>query len=159
MVALSVVDVKVEAAKRKLDQESRELGLEKRWRPSYSEVVVTIGIILLFLTIGLYFHLDQPVQRRQIVLDPANPIDMFSNLQSALGRYAAANGDRYPIGLFLLIPNYLVDTGQNRRVLRYMVYRLDEARGYVITVKENAPFTGKEYVVTPDDLLFRDDLR
>ena len=152
MVGLSVVDVKVEAARRKLKQEARQLGLDKRWRPTYIQVVLTVGAVLAVFIVGLGFYWSQPEQPRQLILNPDDPMSVLGELQIALDHYALAHRGRYPISLFLLVPDYLADTGQNRRVLRYLVYRLDVSEGFVLRIKENAPLTGKELVATANGI-------
>jgi hypothetical protein len=77
---------------------------------------------------------------------------MLAKVQVALEHYALVHRGRYPISLFLLVPDYLADTGQNRRVLRYLVYRLDPGEGFVLRIKEDAPLTGKELVATANGI-------
>jgi hypothetical protein len=69
-----------------------------------------------------------------------------------LARYSAVHKDSYPDSLFDLLPDFLADIGQNRKVLRNLVYRLDAQEGYVLRIKENAPFSGKELVATTKDI-------
>lgn len=148
MVALSVEDVKAEEAERKLAEEARRLGLAKKWRPTYIQAVLTIGALLALLLIGLRFYWSSPVPHRKVILNPASPMRLFATLQTALEYYAITNGGRYPDNLNELLPKYIDDISQNRKVLRQLKYELDLREGYVLKMRDKAPFPGKDLVVT-----------
>ena len=148
MLALSLHEVKSETARLKQAKQARRLGLEKGWRPSYLQVLLMVGGVLATLFVGLSFYWGQPVQRPQVVLDPAKPMSLLTELQYALARYGAAHQDHYPDSLYDLLPDFLADTEQNRKVLSNLIYGLDRREGYVLRMKENAPFPGKELVTT-----------
>ena len=148
MVAFSVNDVTAEEAKRKLAGEARRLGLDKKWRPNYIQVVLMIGALLAMALIGLRIYWSHPVPHRKAILNPANPMRLFANLQTALEHYAITNGGSYPDKLFELLPKYIDNVAKNRRVLRQLHYELDLREGYVLKIKDKAPLPGKELVVT-----------
>ena len=148
MLALSLQDVKSETTRLKQAKQSQRLGLDKGWRPTYLQVLFMVGGVLASLFVGLYFYWGQPVQRPQVVLDSSRPMGLLTELQYALTRYGAAHQDRYPDSLYDLLPDFLTDTERNRKVLHNMVYGLDAREGYVLRIKENAPFPGKELEAT-----------
>ncbi len=152
MLALSLHDVNGETIRRKQAEESQRLGVKKRWRPAYLQVLVAVGALLALLLIGLRFYWSQPVQRPQVFLDTASPMRLLTKLQFSLAHYGAAHKDRYPESLFDLLPDFLADTGQNRKVLRNLFYRLDAREGYVLRIKDSAPFPGKELVLTAEHI-------
>ena len=152
MLALSIQDVKNEASRRKQAEEAQHLGLDKKRRPTYLQFVVAVGGLLALLFVGLQFYLGQPVQRPQITLNSASPMVLLSRLRLALQQYGAAHNDRYPESLYDLLPDYLADDEQNRKVLRNLVYRLDARSGYLLRLKQGAPFPGKELVATAEDI-------
>jgi hypothetical protein len=152
MLALSLYDVKNESTKLREQEKTKRLGLEKRWRPSYLQALLTVGGVLALLLVGLQIHWNQPVHRPRVVLDTNHPMRLLSQLQLAIAQYSAAHKDRYPDSLYDLLPDFLADTGQNRKVLRNSSYGLDERNGYVLRIKSNAPFPGKELVATANDI-------
>ncbi len=152
MLALSLYDVKNETTKRREQEKAQRLGLKKRWRPSYLQALLTVGGVLALVLVGLRIHWDQPVHRPRVVLDTNHPMRLLSQLQLAIARYSAAHKDRYPDSLYDLLPDFLADTGQNRRVLRNSYYGLDVRDGYVLRIRSNAPFPGKELVATANDI-------
>jgi hypothetical protein len=152
MLALSLQDVKDEADRRKQAEEAQHLGLERKRRPTYLQVVVAAGGLLALVLLGLNFHLGQPVQTPQIILNPNNSMGLLTRLQFVLELYAAAHHDRYPGRLYDLLPDFLADNEQNRKVLGNLVYKLDARNGYLLRIKESAPFSGKELVATAEDI-------
>lgn len=152
MLALSLHDVKNETTRRREEEKAQRLGLEKRWRPSYLQALFTVGAVLALLLVGLRVYWDQPVRRPLVVLDTNRPMRLLTQLQLAIAHYSAAHKDRYPDTLYDLFPDFLADTGQNRKVLRNFYYGLDVGNGYVLRIKENAPFPGKELVATANDI-------
>jgi len=154
MLALSLKDVKSEATRRKQAEEAQQLGLKKRYRPGYLHILLAVGAMLALLFVGLRFYWGLPVQRPQIVLDATSPMRLLTKLQFALSQCATAHQDRYPDSFYDLLPDFLADTAQNRRVLRNLLYRLDARQGYVLSINKNAPFPGKELVATAEDIRF-----
>ncbi len=152
ILTLSLQDVENGAIRRKPADKVQRLGLKKGWRPTYLQVLFSVGAILALLFGGLWFYWNQPVQRPQVVLSSASPRQLLTRLQYALAWYGAVHKDSYPDSLLDLLPDFLADTGQNRKVLRNLVYRLDAREGYVLRIKENAPFSGKELVATTKDV-------
>jgi hypothetical protein len=157
VVALSVHDVRVEAARRKLAEEAERLGLERKWRPTYSQILLSAAAVLIFLLFGLQLYWNRPVPRRQAILDPSSPIGLLTTLRFSLEHSAAVNNGRYPKSLYDLLPQFLTDTPENRRILRQFDYRLDERQGYLLQIKESAPFSGKELVATAAGIRLRSE--
>ncbi len=148
IVALSADDVEAEESNRALEKEARRLGLEKKWRPTYIQVVLTIGAVLLLMILGLHLHWSQTERQPLILLNPAKPLDVLASLQLALARYAVTHYEQYPDNLFELLPDILPDKGQNRRVLRFLDYRLDAREGYRLRIKPGSPMSGQNLVAT-----------
>ncbi len=152
MLALSLHDVKDETTRRREEEKAQRLGLEKRWRPSYLQALLAVVAVLALLLVGLRIYWDQPVYRPRVVLDTDRPMRLLKQLQLAIAQYSAAHKDRYPESLYDLLPDFLADNEQNRKMLRNFYYGLDSGNGYVLRVKENAPFPGKELVATANDI-------
>ncbi|UCG11566.1 MAG: hypothetical protein JSU72_13650 [Deltaproteobacteria bacterium] len=152
MLALSVEQVKNETTERQLSHEARRLGLGGKWRPAYLQIVITMGTVLAVLLISFYLLGAQPEPPPEIVLDPANPVELLASLQAALELYAAAHEGQYPKNLYDLIGNSLADTPLNRRALRDLSYKRDQSEGYRLQVKSSASVSGEGLVATADDM-------
>jgi hypothetical protein len=152
IVALSAEDVETEESNRKLSAEARRLGLAKKWRPTYIQVVVTIWVVLLIMLLGLHLHWSQIERQPLMLLNPAKPIEVLASLQLALLRYAVTHGERYPDNLYDLLPDILPDKGRNRGVLRSVYYRLDDSEGYRLQIKAGAPMSGQNLVATANGI-------
>lgn len=148
VVALSLEDVKTEATRRTLQQEARRLGLVVKWRPTYIQAVLAAGAVLLVLLMTLRLHWSEPMPQRTILLDPERPISVLGNLQIALEQYALTHDGSYPYSLYDLLPRFLDDSVRNRRVIRHLSYTPDEEQGFLVKIKDDAPFPGKELVCT-----------
>jgi len=150
-------DVKADVKNRQLRRETRGLDPSKRWRPTYLQVVLTIGIVLAVLLFGLRIHWREPVHRPEIILDPTIQMNLLTKLQFSLERYATAYGDRYPDDLYDLLPDYLAETEQNRYILSMLYYEIDQHEGYIVSVKEDAPFPGEKLMATAEDIRLAED--
>lgn len=153
-VALSLQEVKTETAERKLDREARRLGLHRGWRPSYIQVLLTVAVVLAVVLLGLQLYWHHPVSRPKISLDQNNPIQLLNDIRFALEQYVAAHDGTYPDTLYLLLPDFIADTRENRRIIRYLEYQLPEGDGYLLEIKERSPLPGKELVATRNGIQF-----
>jgi hypothetical protein len=63
-----------------------------------------------------------------------------------------ANGNRYPDSLYELLPRYLHDAAENRRVLRYLEYNLNESEGYLLRIKPESAISGENLIATAEDI-------
>jgi hypothetical protein len=152
MLALSLNDVKSEATMREQEEEDRRVGLHKKWRPTYIESVLMIGLLLVLVLVGLRFYWDRTELRPAITLDVNNPVELLAEFQAILARYSVANGNRYPDSLHELLPRYLNDAAENIRVLRYLEYNLNERQGYLLRFKPGSPISGENLIATAEDI-------
>jgi hypothetical protein len=63
-----------------------------------------------------------------------------------------ANGNRYPDSLYELSPRYLHDAAENRRVLRYLEYNLNEREGYLLRMKPESAISAENLIATAEDI-------
>ena len=152
MLALSLNDVTSETTMREQEEEDRRVGLHKKWRPTYIESVLTIGLVLVLVLVGLRFFWDRTELRPPITLDVNNPVELLAEFQAILARYSVANGNRYPDSLHELLPRYLNDAAENIRVLRYLEYNLNERQGYLLRFKPGSPISGENLIATAQDI-------
>ena len=129
-------------------------GVDKSWLSNYLRVFLPIAVVLFIglVSLRLFFIDDTVPSRPPINLDPKDSLELLMSLQVALAKYSAAHEDKYPTTLSDLFPDPLADTGQNRRLLRYLVYYLDDRDGYRITIKEGSPLSGKDLIATANDV-------
>jgi hypothetical protein len=152
MLALSLNDVKSETTMREQEEEDRRVGLQKKWHPTYIVSVLTIGLVLVLVLVGLRFYWDRTELRSAITLDVNNPVELLAEFQAILARYSVANGNRYPDSLHELLPRYLNDAAENIRVLRYLEYNLNERQGYLLRLKPGSPISGENLIATAQDI-------
>ena len=152
MLALSLNDVKSETTMREQEEEDLRVGLHKKWRPTYIESVLMIGLLLVLVLVGLRFYWDRTELRPAITLDVNNPVELLAEFQAILARYSVANGNRYPDSLHELLPRYLNDAAENIRVLRYLEYNLNERQGYLLRFKPGSPISGENLIATAQDI-------
>ncbi|MGW8221965.1 MAG: hypothetical protein ACWGP1_07440 [Syntrophobacteria bacterium] len=152
MLALSLNDVESETTKRDQEEEDRRVGLHKKWRPTYIESVLTIGLVLVLGLVGLRFYWDRTELKSAITLDVTDPVELLAEFQAILAHYAMANGNRYPDSLYELLPRYLHDAAENRRVLRYLEYNLNESEGYLLRIKPESAISGENLIATAEDI-------
>ena len=148
MLALSVEEVKSETTRREQDEEDTRVGLQKKWRPTYIQVVLTIGALLLLALAGLQLHWRQTEGKPKIILDPTQPVELLAGVQAALADYFLAQGNRYPDSLYDLFPSFLSERGENRRALRHLLYSPAKREGYLLRIKPGSPISGEELVAT-----------
>ena len=152
MLALSLNDVKSETTIREQEEEDLRVGLHKKWRPTYIESVLTIGLVLVLGLVGLRFYWDRTELKSAITLDVTDPVELLAEFQSTLAHYSVANGNRYPDSLHELLPSYLNDAAENRRVLRYLDYNLNEREGYLLRIKPESAISGENLIATAEDI-------
>ncbi|MGD8507475.1 MAG: hypothetical protein PVH81_01150 [Syntrophobacterales bacterium] len=152
MLALSLNDVKSETTIREQEEEDRRVGLQKKWRPSYIVSVLTIGLVLVLVLVGLRFYWDRTELRSARTLDLNNPVELLAEFQAILARYSVANGNSYPDSLQELIPRYLNDAAENIGVLRYLEYNLNAREGYLLRIKPGSPISGENLIATAQDI-------
>jgi hypothetical protein len=152
MLALSLNDVKSETTMREQEEEDLRVGLHKKWRPTYIESVLAIGLVLVLGLVGLRFYWDRTELKSAITLDATDPVELLAEFQAILGHYSVANGNRYPDSLHELLPRYLNDAAENLRVLRYLDYNLNEREGYLLRVKPGSPISGENLIATAQDI-------
>ena len=152
MLALSINDVKSETTIREQEEEDRRVGLQKKWRPSYIVSVLTIGLVLVLVLVGLRFYWDRTELRSARTLDVNNPVELLAEFQAILARYSVANGNSYPDSLQELIPRYLNDAAENIGVLRYLEYNLNAREGYLLRIKPGSPISGENLIATAQDI-------
>ena len=148
MLALSVEEVKSETSRREQAEEDARVGLQKKWRPTYIQLVLTIGALLLLAFVGLQLHLSQRETKPKIILDPTQPVELLAGVQAALDDYFLAQGNRYPDSLYDLFPGFLLEGGENRKALRYLLYNPAKSEGYLLRIKPGSPISGEELVAT-----------
>lgn len=152
MLALSLNDVKSETTIREQEEEDQRVGLHKKWRPTYIESVLTIGLVLVLGLVGLRFYWDRTELKSAITLDVTDPVELLAEFQATLAHYSVANGNRYPDSLHELLPSYLNDAPENRRVLRYLDYNLNEREGYLLRIKPDSAISGENLIATAQDI-------
>jgi hypothetical protein len=152
MLALSLNDVKSETTMREQEEEDLRVGLHKKWRPTYIESVLTIGLVLVLALVGLRFYWDRTELKAAITLDVTDPVELLAEFQAILGHYSVVNGNRYPDSLNELLPRYLNDAAENLRVLRYLDYNINEREGYFLRVKPGSPISGENLIATAQDI-------
>jgi len=152
MLAVSLEDVKSETALREQEEEDRIVGLQKKWRPTYINLVLAVGLAGIFILLALRFYWSQTEPRPQVILDISAPVELLAALQGTLAHYAVDHGNRYPDSLYELIPFYLPDLGVNRTALRHLEYNLDEMNGYLLRIKSDSPLSGEDLVATKLDI-------
>ncbi|MEE9527224.1 MAG: hypothetical protein V3W07_06115 [Syntrophobacteria bacterium] len=152
MLALSLSDVKSETTMREQEEEDQRVGLHKKWRPTYIESVLIIGLVLVLGLVGLRFYWDRTELKSAITLDVTDPVELLAEVQTILAHYSVANGNRYPDSLHELLPSYLNDAAENRRVLRYLDYNLNVREGYLLRIKPESPISGENLIATAQDI-------
>ncbi len=152
MLALSLNDVKSETTIREQEEEDLRVGLHKKWRPTYIESVLTIGLVLVLGLVGLRFYWDRTELKSAITLDVTDPVELLAEFQAILAHYSVANGNRYPDSLHELLPSYLNDAAENRRMLRYLDYNLNEREGYLLRIKPESAISGENLIATAEDI-------
>jgi hypothetical protein len=152
MLVLSLNDVKSETTMREQEEEDRRVGLHKKWRPTYIASVLTIGLALVLVLVGLRFYWDRTELRSAMTLDVNNPVELLAEFQAILARYSVANGNSYPDSLQELLPRYLNDAAENIGVLRYLEYNLNEREGYLLRIKPGSPISGENLIATAQDI-------
>lgn len=152
MLALSLNDVKSDTTIREQEEEDQRVGLHKKWRPTYIESVLTIGLVLVLGLVGLRFYWDRTELKSAITLDVTDPVELLAEFQATLAHYSVANGNRYPDSLHELLPSYLNDAPENRRVLRYLDYNLNEREGYLLRIKPESAISGENLIATAQDI-------
>ncbi len=148
MLALSINDVKSETAMREQEEKDRRVGLHKKWRPTYIQSVLAIGLVLVLGLVGLRFYWDRTELKSAITLDVTDPVELLAEFQAILAHYSVANGNRYPDSLLELMPRYLTDAAENRRVLRHFDYNLNQREGYLLRIKLRSPISGENLIAT-----------
>jgi len=152
MLALSLNDVKSETTMREQEEEDRRVGLHKKWRPNYIQSVLAIGLVVVLGLVGLRFFWDRSEVKSAITLDVTNPVELLAEFQAILAHYSVANGNRYPDSLYELLPRYLNDAAENRRVLRHLDYDLNEREGYLLRIQPGSPISGENLIATAQDI-------
>jgi len=152
MLAVSLEDVKSETTLREQEEEDRRAGIQKKWRPTYLNLVLAVGLAGILILLALKVYWSQTELRPQVILDTSSPVELLAALQGTLAHYAVDHGNRYPDSLYELIPVYLPDLRGNRAALRYLVYSLDEKSGYLLQIKADSPLPGKNLLATKLDI-------
>jgi len=152
MLALSLNDVKSDTTIREQEEEDLRVGLHKKWRLTYIKSVLAIGLVLVLGLVGLRFYWDRTELKSAITLDVTDPVELLAEFQSTLAHYSVANGNRYPDSLHELLPSYLNDAAENRRVLRYLDYNLNEREGYLLRIKPESSISGENLIATAEDI-------
>ncbi len=152
MLALSLNDVKSETTVREQEEEDLRVGLHKKWRPTYIESVLTIGLVLVLGLVGLRFYWDRTELKSAITLDVTDPVELLAEFQAILAHYSVAYGNRYPDSLHELLPRYLNDAAENRKVLRHLDYDLNEREGYLLRIKPESAISGENLIATAQDI-------
>ena len=152
MLALSLNDVKSETTMHEQEEEDQHVGLHKKWRRTYIQSVLAIGLVLVLGLVGLRFYWDRTELKSAITLDVTDPVELLAEFQAILGDYSVANGNRYPDSLYELLPSYLIDATENRRVLLHLDYNLNKREGYLLRIKPGSPISGENLIATPQDI-------
>lgn len=150
LVAVSVEDVKSETEQRPLTRPFGRFSLRRLWSPSWFQALLLFGGVAVLILVGLQFAWSPTFSRRQIALDPENPVQVLMSLQFALEQYAVGHGERYPETLIHLVPLYLPDTAENRSSLMVVHYKLDRRAGYRLQIKGEALPSAQGLMVTRD---------
>jgi hypothetical protein len=148
MLAVSLEDVKSETSLKEEEEEDRRVGVKHRKRFTYIQSVLVVGAVLILILTALRLHWSQTEFRPQTVLQTTASVELLAVLQQALAHYAAEHGNRYPDGIYDLIPNYLPNVAENRRILDYISYSLDESEGYRLQIKPGSPLSDETLVAT-----------
>lgn len=148
LLALSLEEVRSETTRLDQAQDEHRVGLQTKWRPTYSQLVLSIGTVLVIVLLGMYLHWNQTELKPKIILDPTQPVELLAGVQAALDNYFVANGYRYPDSLYNLFPDFLSDQGENRRALRYLVYNPAKGEGYLIRIKPDSFVSGEDLIAT-----------
>jgi CRP-like cAMP-binding protein len=124
------------------------------WLSPYLRVILPIAAVLLLGLVSLRFYVikDTPTSSPPISLEANNATEILVSLQTALEKYAAAHQDRYPQSLDDLFPKFLADTLHNRKLMRHILYDLDEKSGYRLRLTKGSPISGKNLVATAEDI-------
>jgi hypothetical protein len=152
MLAISLEDVKSETTLREQEEEDRRVGLQKKWRFTYINAVLAVGLVGILVLLALRLHWSKNETRPQIILDISAPVELLAALQGALVQYSVDHGNSYPDSLYELIPVYLPDLGDNRTVIRHLEYNLDEKKGYLLRIKVDSPLSGEDLLATELDI-------
>ena len=148
LLVLSLKEVNSETTQLDQAQDDHRGSLQARWRPTYSQLVLTLGTLLVLVLLGMYFHWNQTELKPKIILDPTQPVELLAGVQAALDHYFVAHGYRYPDSLYNLFPDFLSDQGENRRALRYLVYSPAQSEGYLIRIKPDSFVSGEDLIAT-----------
>ena len=148
LLALSLKEVSNETNRLDQAQNDRRVGVHAKWRPNYSQLVLSIGTVLVIVLLGMYFHWNQTELKPKIILDPTQPVELLAGVQAALDHYFVTHGCRFPDSLHTLFPDFLSDQGENRRALRYLVYRPAKSEGYLIRIKPDSFVSGEDLIAT-----------
>lgn len=152
MLAVSLEDVKSETTLREQEEEDRRVGLQKKWRPTYINLILTIGLAGVLILLGLRFYWSQAETMPQISLETRAPVELLAALQQALTHYSVDHGHSYPDSLYELMPTYLSDLGGNKAVLQHLDYNLDEQKGYLLRIKPNSLISGENLLANELDI-------
>jgi hypothetical protein len=152
MLAVSLEDVKSETTLKEQEEEDRRVGLQKKWRPTYINLVLAVGLAGILILLALRLYWSQTETRPQIILDISAPVELLAALQGALAHYSVDHGNSYPDSLYELIPVYLPDLGGNKTVLRHLEYNLAENKGYLLRIKSDSPLSGENLLATELDI-------
>jgi predicted negative regulator of RcsB-dependent stress response len=90
MLALSLSDVKSETTMREQEEEDQHVGLHKKWRPTYIESVLAIGLVLVLGLVGLRFYWDRTELKSAITLDVTDPVELLAEFQAILAHLTAS---------------------------------------------------------------------
>ena len=150
LVAVSLQEVRSETDQRRPSRPEGRFSLRRLWPPTPRLALLLSGGVLVLVLLGLQFAWNASLPLRQISLDPERPVQVLTNLQFVLERYAVGHDDRYPETLFQLFPSYIPDTSENRRALRVVDYRLDQRSGYRLQLKSQPPQSAQGLMVTRD---------
>ncbi len=128
--------------------------VSESWLSPYLRVVLPIAAVLLVGLVSLRFFVikETPTASPPISLEANNATEILVSLQTALEKYAAVHQDRYPQCLDDLFPKFLADTLQNRKLMRYILYDLDQQSGYRLRLAKGSPISGKNLVATSEDI-------
>lgn len=134
--------------------EASQRGFDTSWLSTYLLVFLPITAILMLGIVGfrLFGIKDTPTARPPIVIDASDSLEVFMSLQTALEKYSISHQDSYPERLHDLIPAHLADSVDNRRLLRNLVYNLDDREGYRIRIKKGGSIPEKDLVATANDI-------
>ena len=128
-------------------------------RSRYLRAFVPIAAAVLLMLLGVQFLVleGKPPLRPPVTLKASNPIELLTNVQTALEEYAAVHNESYPESLYDLLPEFLADTAENRNVLNYLVYKQVERDGYRVRIERGGPIAGDELVATSGDIYVQEE--